>query len=62
MNLKQFLEAGVPKILHTRYDPNKEELTDPELEAIKKKIAKAKTFDEIKALLASGDKTKQAAS
>jgi len=51
MNLKQFLEAGVPKILQTKYDPNKSALADDELEAIKKKIAKAKTFDEIKALL-----------
>lgn len=50
MNLKQFLE-GNPKIITTKYDPNKEALTDPELEAVKKKIAKAKTFDEIAALL-----------
>jgi len=51
MNLKQFLEGGTQKVVPTRYDPDKEAMTDPELEAIKKKVAKAKTFDEIKAIL-----------
>lgn len=50
MNLKQFLE-GNPKIIPSKYDADKEVFKDPELEAVKKKIAKAKTFDEIAALL-----------
>jgi len=60
MKLRQFLE-GNPKILQTKYDGDKEVFADPELEAVKKKISKAKTFDEIAALLSQAQPKKPGA-
>jgi hypothetical protein len=50
MNLKSFLE-GNPKILKTRYDPSEEGLEDTQLKDIKRKVAGAKSIEEIRNLL-----------
>jgi len=51
MKLTQLYDGVAPKFLRTKYDPDASALTDPELDALKKKLAKAKSFDEIRALL-----------